>query len=71
MKNIKDKTFLNIRSKIFSLEKASNRIKMQKHGFIKPEHITNLDFKLSFAKSLEEEENIKDIERERDTDIQD
>lgn len=71
MRNIKDKTFQNIRSKIFSLEKASNRVKMQKHGFIKPDHITNLDFKLSFAKSLEEEETIKDFERERDTDIQD
>jgi hypothetical protein len=44
MKHIKDSLFEGIRSKIFMLEKASNRIKMQKYGFIKPEHITWLDY---------------------------
>ena len=44
MKFIKDSLFEGIRSKIFMCEKASNRIKMQKYGFIMPEHITWLDF---------------------------
>ena len=45
------------------LEKAANRIKMQKYGFINPGDITTLDFQLSFAKNIEEEENIKEEDR--------
>jgi len=43
MKHIKDSLFEGIRSKIFMLEKTSNRLKMQKYGFIKPDDITMLD----------------------------
>ena len=69
IKHIKDKLFDGIRNKIFSFGKQKHRLDMKKYGFIFPEHITTLDFKLSMAKSKDEEDELKKEEEHDDCDL--
>ena len=71
MRTIKDSLFDGVKNQIVTLDKANERRELRKHGFIKVDDISALDYSLSFAKNKEEERFIISQEENDEIDLND